>query len=513
MIRKAAVRAFLGRKRLDFRPWKTFSAAKLEEMMERLPARPPIWNKLQTHQKVCLLIAARLGAFFFLLDTGMGKTLLSLAIYLYFRRLGRVRRAIVLVPNKVNKYEWAREVRKHTKTVTIQVLSGSSENKWDQLLNSDTDLVCDTVMGLVRMVTQLAPRKKKEGNRLVPVPRLVRLLVKQFGALFFDESTLAKNKKKLPYRIVRQIAKHCVIKFALSGTPLGKDPTDLWSQFYLIDGGETLGETLGLFRAAFFTSKEMWHGGTEYTFKERMTPVLHRFIAHRSLRYIARKSDLPKLVTIVKEVGVSRDALEHYKAARDRLMQAHGNYHEMNSAFIRMRQISSGFIGYKDDDTGKRASFEFNDNPKLDLMLSYIEGLPRNRKFIIYHDFIYSGHMIARELKAMGVGIVRIYGKSKEDPSVVLDRFDNDPDVQGLVLNNAAGGFGLNLQTAQYGFRYEPAVGNILERQARRRYERQFSPHKTVFQYDFVVAGTYDERILDNHEAGRSLFAGIIDGV
>jgi SNF2 family DNA or RNA helicase len=117
--------------------------------------------------------------------------------------------------------------------------------------------------------------------------------------------------------------------------------------------------------------------------------------------------------------------------------------------------------------------------------------------------------MIARELKKLGIKHLRIYGAT-DDAEAVLEQFDKDKTVQVLILNNAAGGFGLNLQIAQYGMFYEVPTSMIMGKQTVKRFHRQFSQHKTVFRYDFVCRGTYDQQILDNHAAGRKIFDAII---
>jgi SNF2 family DNA or RNA helicase len=510
LIRKAAIKAFLDRPRYDYRKYKKLSDADLEEMKAELPIRPPIWSKLDKHQKVCFLIGAAQRRFAFLLDTGMGKTMLSLALARYFEAEGSLRSGLVLVPNRANKEEWAREIEKHSPGLCYRILEGSSERKWKQLEDGrDCLLTIETYAGFIRMACELAPSKKKGKNKLKPSPVLVRRLVKQFDGLWLDESTSVKNHLALPYRICRQISKEAELCFALSGTPFGRNPADLWPQMFLIDGGHTLGETLGLFRAAFFSSKINYWGGSEHKFKKKEDDKLHRMLANVSIRYEPKETDLPALIPIKKYVDLSSEPQAYFDKARALLLSSHGNWQEQKNAFLRMRQISSGFLGYKDDDSGEKAQLEFDDNPKLNLLLSILETL--THKAIVFHEFLYSGRLICRELQEMGIGHRLLNGQTK-DPKEALKAFDSDPKVRVLLLNNAAGGFGLNLQVAQYGIYYESPVSAIIRKQTRRRFERQHSSHDKVFQYDLLCRGTYDERILAFHKEGDDLFAAIVQG-
>jgi SNF2 family DNA or RNA helicase len=99
----------------------------------------------------------------------------------------------------------------------------------------------------------------------------------------------------------------------------------------------------------------------------------------------------------------------------------------------------------------------------------------------------------------------------RKDGDQARDKFKHDPKTQALVLSNAAGGYGLNLQNAKYGIYYESPVGAILRKQTEKRFDRQFSLHKTVMLYDLIVRGTVDQSILNFHAEGRSLWKAILN--
>lgn len=512
MIHRLAIKAFLERPRKDYRKLKALAPKQIEVLKNQLPVKPPIWTKLSKHQKVCFIACVEAGAFANHLDTGGGKTLLSIAVILYFIKAQKLKQGLVLVPNKSNKTEWARELEKHCPKREYLILKGSSKDKWADFEQSEAPFIIETFAGLMRMVSILEPHPRKKGqNRLRPDANQIKRIASRIGALVMDESTVASNRSKLPFRICRKICQSISVKLELSGTPFGKDPTPLWGQMYLLDGGETLGPTLGLFRAAFFTAKQNYWGGTDYTFDRSKEPLLHRLLANRSLRYKADEQDLPKRVPIIKEVTLPGDAKKYYEQFRDRLMAARGNYQEMKNAFLRMRQISSGWVGFRDDETGERASVEFPDKPKLELLLTLVQTLSPEHKFIIFHEFTFSGQMIHNELDTLGIDHVWVYGKTK-DTDAALRRFTKDPSCRGFLAQSAAAAYGLNLQMARYGFFYESPLSVIVRTQCERRWYRQHSPHKNIFMYDLVTRGTYDVDILTAHAQGKSLFDTIIDG-
>ena len=514
MIPKIAVRKFIEAPRDSYLPYKKFSPQKLRRLVSDLPVRPPIWKKLRRHQKVCFLIGVHTHRYLFFCDTGMGKTCLSIALTRYFRRAGLISRVMVLVPNRSNTAEWSREIRKHSPKSTYTVLKGSSKKKWELLRGEDSLFYIITYSGFSRMVCKLGPKKRgKEGDRLIPDPVKVKEIKSHVQGLFFDESTFIKNHRKLPYRILHKISKDMQIVFALTGMPFGRNPADLWAQFHAVDLGVTLGPTLGLFRAAFFKEeKNYWSKfkySFEYTFIDEKIGQLRKMIENRSIYYEAEESDLPRVTRIKSVVRFPVDTYQYYEIAKQKLIAARGDYQEMKCAFTRMRQISSGFVGYWDDKDGRRAEFGFDDNPKLDKLLEIIESISEKRKIIVFHEYIFSGSVICRELEVQSIGYARLWSGTK-DPAEEMRRFDEDPECWVFVVNNSAGAFGLNLQVANYVIYYESPTSPIIRYQTERRTIRSGQKRSRVFMYDLIMRNSYDRAILQFHKRGADLLEAIL---
>jgi hypothetical protein len=519
IIPKRAIEKFLDRERDDLRDWKKLDDAELDALMCTLPVMPPIWYTLRLEQKVCFLIGAMRRRAAFWVDTGMGKTLLTIALTRYFRRLDVVDTVLVLVPYKIVKDSWEKEIQKWSPNTKYTILRGTSAEKWEQLESARASIVVETYAGLARMVSPLKTVKRKRGGRAVPVDkliideRLVKRLQKHVDGVVCDESNHVGAHDTLPFRICRRLGNEAGIFFLLAGTPFGRDPTPLWAQMYLVDGGYSLGETLGLFRAALYKSKENAFGGQEWSFDDTKANMakLNRLLAHGSIRYEVEQSTLPVLSHIVREVGLPADAQEYYQRARTVIMEAKGSYREMKNAFLRMRQISSGFVGYHDDDNGEKAHYVFPENPKLDTLMALIDSIREDRKILVFHDFVHSGEVITAALTTAGISHIK-YGGKQTNAAGLLQRFESDPRLRVFVLSTA-GAYGLNLQAAQYGIFYESPVPVITRKQMIRRFERQNSPHDRVFLYDLVVTGTMDQRILAFYKAGMNLFDAIVRGI
>lgn len=500
--------AFINRDRHDYRKYKDLTEEQLEHRMLKLPVSPPIFYKLTRLQKICFIIGVETGRFCFFNEMGTGKSLVAIALVRYFRKLGTLKQVLVLVPNRINKTEWYYELQKHSLNSSVLVLDKSSTDKWAALEQSDALFVIETYAGLSRMVCD-KELTKKNTNKLRPDPKKVEYLSKKFGGIIADESVSLGNHLALPFRICRKMSKTDDILFELTGTPFNRDPTLLWSQLFLVDRGHTLGETLGLFRSVFCNEViNYFSGHPEYKFSKKQQNLLNTFIANGSISFKADEGSLPELVPIQKFVSLGEDADQYYQRFKQQLVAAQGNYSESKNAFIRLRQISSGFVGFEDDETGDKVKFEFPDSPKLDLLLSIIENLPEEHKAVVFFDFNYSGERIHRELKKLKIDSLLLYGKTK-DVDLVKKQFTEDKKKRVLLLQNRMGS-GLNLQTAMYTIFFESPVSAIMRKQCERRVYRQHSAHKTVFQYDLLMRDTVDEQVLRFHAEGGDLFEAII---
>lgn len=430
VIAKPALDAFMARPRKDWSFYKRLTAAQVEERMAKLPIRPPIWKKLNPVQKRCLVLGAHRKRFLFFNDTGTGKTLLCLALARYFRKAGTARRALILVPSRVNADEWELEIQKHCPSTKYLILRGSSEEKWEALNGTKASIVVGTYMGTAHMVCDLKKPKRSKKHVMKPNRTRLRRFAEMFGGLYMDECTWVKNRDALPFRICRQVSKRAAVTFGLAAMPHGRDPVDLWGQAFLVDWGKTLGENLGLFRAAFFTAKQ-GNWATEWSFNKRKDKLLHQFLANVAITFDADEADLPAVVPIKLRSLLPEDAEAYYKKATEAIIAAKGDYTAMKNAFTKMRQISSGFIGYRDDELGKKASYEFPEKPKLESMVDYISRIPAPHKIIIFHDFTFSGDLIAKELKKLKLKYVRVDGRTKDTKAARVD-FERDPNARAL---------------------------------------------------------------------------------
>lgn len=512
MISASALRAFLDRS-LDSFDWiKECSEVDLDKALAELAPVPRFHLPPFKHQKACFLIGLSLPEFLYLLDLGLGKTKLVLDLISYRKLCGEKPKALVLVPNVANIENWVIEIEIHAPKLSYVALEGSSLDK-TEWLKEDADLYITNYAGLVAMVSESIPHGKK--HKWVVRKEKLQRVIDRINSVAFDESTEFKNHLSLAYQACRDISAACYIRYALTGIPFGRNPHDLWSQFYVIDQGLTLGPTLGLFREAFFTKKRNFFGGPysfDYKFDKDKERRFHEVIKNRSIYYDEDECpDLPEKVFSKRFLTFPVDTYQYYKKVVESLRDRKHNMILVKNSFLQMRQLASGFLGYKEDVGGKTAKIVFADNPKLDELMRLVDELPPRKKMIIFHEYIFTGEVIAKELDKIGIGYARLWSGTK-DPGQELRRFREVKSCRILECNNHSGAFGLNLQVANYVVFVESPVSPIVRKNAEKRAHRQGQKAKRVFYYDLVMRNSVDEKILGYLKEGRDLFDALIKG-
>jgi SNF2 family DNA or RNA helicase len=471
--------------------------------------------KLWLHQKVCFLLMVYLQRFMLFLDMGGGKSLCVLMVIKYLKNRGIKPKVIVFVPYVITVDTWVEEAEKWTDLKVIPLIGSTKDNLKD-LDDPDGEVFVIAYQSAVAMLAKKGEshRGKKKVEWILDA-NTIKKHFKNFNMIVMDEVHRCKNIHSMTYRMCRTISNDVDWAFGLTGTPFGKDLQDLWAQFFLIDMGETLGKTLGLYRAAFFRETINYWGGYEYKFKHVMMPMLERIIKHRSMRYrIDECHDMPQKSYITKYVNATADIATYY----DRIVEALNDlsfgkiqYRQLESTAMKLRQLSSGFMTLKGDDDSK-AQIKFPTNPKLDALQEIIESMPDDSKMIVFHDFRFSNGMISQRLKQIKIAHARVWGEQQGKVNLKeIRRFKKDPRCRVLVINCQSGSSSQNLQVANYVVYFEQPRSAIDRQQSERRAWRP-GQEKRVFIFDLLMKGTVDEKQMASNAEGKDLLKAVLDG-
>ena len=175
----------------------------------------------------------------------------------------------------------------------------------------------------------------------------------------------------------------------------------------------------------------------------------------------------------------------------------------MLSSFIRMRQISSGYLPYIDKN-GIEQIMTFPHNPKTEWISDFLQQSP-TVQIIIFHEFTYSGKMLCSQLAEAGVSHDWLYGGTPNTAEVV--RKFNSGETRMLVANTAKGSMAIDLPQADYIIFYESPTSCITRLQAE---ARPMSRGSKMLLIDDMIASNTDARILSFIKEGRSLMDSLV---
>lgn len=512
-ISPTAIQEFLSRPLSDSAIAKMFSGEALDQKLASLDPPAKLSPNTRISQKVAFLLSVQYWRYLLFLQMGLGKSKVVLDLVNYHQKKFGHTRVLILVPNVTNVPTWEAQVKEHQPHLDILGSLGSAEEKTSQFLDVGNNGVISTYMGFLSRVcsskSDVTGDPDEKGWSIDS--KKVEEMASLFHMIVFDESTKLRTHNSLLTKACQRVAARIPARFALAGKPFGKDPHHVWPQFRVIDDGATLGETLGFFRAVFFTEKENYFTKwPDYVFRPEMGDTLKKMMRNRSIYYeTSEVLELPELTRIKHNIVFSDEHREHYEKIVKELIEAEGNFKAVDSIYYRLRSITSGFLTVIDPE-GERFAIKFKNNPKLEALVELLDELPEDSKSIVFHDYVMTGELICERLKAEKINHARIYGKTKDKPGQ-LKKFMEDPKCRVLVLNSESGAMGLNLQCANFMFFYESPSDPIVRDQAEKRTHRP-GQLKKVFCYDLVVKKSVDQKILTALEKGQNFYDQVMKG-
>jgi len=511
MIRKQAVKDFLERN-LD--SWTWLKTTPREDFIEEFGKLHPDFSFKFTpfeHQWASFFAGMYNEGFLYFLDMGTGKTKISLDLARFWRYQGKCQKVLVVCERLIHLEEWKNEINNHAPELNHTQLYGTRAER-EQLLKQDTDIHIINYAGLNVLLAE-AKEKMSERDKLKKKPskKKIEAFASNYDMVIFDEIHNIKNTKSLAYKICKHLVKSIRFRYGLTGTPFGRDPHNLWSLFYLIDNGETLGETKELFKTAYFNEEYDFYGGVTLTVKKKLELQFHERLGAKSLHYDESEcNDLPPKsyhkirLKMPPEIRVAYNmAVDGYNNEGDKLKR--------RNCFIKLRQISSGFSVYEDEATEEKKTIFFDDNAKLEALESLIDNIPESKKILIFCEFQLSGKMISDLLKKKKIKHLRLYSETK-DKIGTMNAFKTDPSIRCFVANSISGGTGVNLQSVvNYVVFYESPVSVINRRQAEKRAHRTGQTNRVHF-YDFIYENSVDETVVGLLREGKDLRDSVLRG-
>ena len=265
-------------------------------------------------------------------------------------------------------------------------------------------------------------------------------------AIILDESQKIKNPNSKITKSILKLKDLAVKRMIITGTPIANRPEDLWTQFYFLDGGETLGDDFAEFRNKFKVNLKGEQNLDRY---EWTLSLLRKKIEEVSIRRTKDVLELPEKVYKDEYVKLSGTQKGMYDKAKSELLleikSIEGNIvrEEIENYLVkllRLTQIASNpalLDGSYDEIPAKFL--------KLDDILKNI--IDKDEKVIIWTSFRKNIRGLRRRYKKYGS--MMLFGEMLiEDRNKVVEKFMEMPQNKVLIANPSAAKEGLTLTSA-----------------------------------------------------------------
>ena len=430
--------------------------------------------QLRNFQKTGIEAGLSLKQVYFAIDMGMGKTAIILHIIKELRLP-----ALVAAPLLVAKHTWPDEIKdwRMQSLFTAHVLHGA-EKAVSFSVRPGTSLVhIINYEGLLWLYKKLYTLKKKG----VKIP---------YKILILDESTLFKNPLSKRFGILCALRDLFPYIMLLSGTPAPNSLMDLWSQYFILDKGESLGKDYRSFRAQYFEPDPY----RPYVWNLRFgaESAIHKRIAARTFRLQADDYiDLPE--RIYNKIGLELSPAEEkqYKSFKKDfvLVLEKAKVESLNEASLnsKLRQFIQGFV-YESTDDGGRLTHFIHDH-KINALRELVE-VSNGKSIICLIQYKYEVEMILKAFPSTPF----ITGSTDRR---LKDQYIEDFVAQKiplLVAHPRSIGRGLNLQKGGHNLLWYAIPYSLDDYlQTNKRLHRSGQKETVVINH-LVMRNTLDER-------------------
>lgn len=336
------------------------------------------------------------------------------------------------------------------------------------------------------------------------------LVTDDVDAIRNRETDTARNIKKLGYEADRM--------FIMTGTPLQKKLSELWSTLEPVGGREAFG-TLESFERRHVTTTTVreFDERTGLQTKIRTVPAYRNMVEVKEKMapmVLRRKVEDLKDVSL-PEVNVNDVFLDLYPAQRNK-------YEELRKGVLRIikeqgdevKHITAlTQIHYGAQICGGLATLGEPDGPntsvKMDWVMEALQGSLEGEKVVIFANYKNTVRTLHDRFRSAQIGFETVWGeeRNREARMRSQDRFWDDPSCRVLIGTQAIEQ-SLNLQVSRHLVNLDMIMNPSRMEQLAGRIRRDGSAHKHVYVHNLLTVNTQEARYLPllEREAALSSF-------
>ncbi|KAH8588455.1 SNF2 family N-terminal domain-containing protein [Bisporella sp. PMI_857] len=144
---------------------------------------------------------------------------------------------------------------------------------------------------------------------------------------------------------------------------------------------------------------------------------------------------------------------------------------------------------------------------KVKALLTSLKGAKLGDKSVIFSYWTYTLDLIESVIKDAAIFYTRIDGKmSANKRPIAIQRFQEDPDIQVILVSITCGGAGLDLSAGSTVYLMEPQWNPMIEEQALCRVHR-IGQKKAVKTIRYRIRGSFEEKVVTIQERKKDLVA------
>ena len=446
-----------------------------------------------------------------LFDPGLGKTKVAIDLFAIHTIKSGIKRSLVLCPISALGV-WPKEVEKDS-PIPIKIFRALGKKRH----KIDTIKEAIAYKGVCMLIINYDSAKIKE---------IAALLVKyRTPFLICDEIHLLKNASSARSKAVFQLSLDAKYKLGLTGTPIAKDPLDIFGQYKILNP-EIFGLNYNHFKYYYsnYMKIPLRNGRTfpkliGWNHLDELTEKMH------SIAVRVKDTDTNELEPIIEQdipIPFELETQEKYRQMAEELVLELENDEEITAAMaatkiIKLQQICGGFVMRTDDVIidgqlkQNRVTFPIG-SEKLDACVDLVEQHITKHKFIIGCRFIWEIDQLKTRLRKKGwkVGVIR-GGVSVANREYIENAFQTRDEVR-IVIFQLASATAITLTAGTIGILFSSTYKWDDYWQWRKRIHR-LGQGEQVLIYRLYMEGSIDERVLKVLDKKQDMSDLITDSV
>jgi SNF2 family DNA or RNA helicase len=428
-------------------------------------------------------------AYFMEMGTGKTKVLIDNAAMLYDK--GKINGILIVAPKGVVGTWYNQELPAHLPThiENVSVLWQSNITK-EQSRKLGTLFKTGEELHILIMNVEAFSTTKG-------VDFAAKFLASHNTLMAIDESTTIKNPQAKRTKNIIKLSERAKYRRIMTGSPVTKNPLDLFSQCYFLDPFHLEHESYYSFRMRYAIMKTANIAGRKIQLvsgfrnlgelSEKLKPFSYRVLKEDCL-------DLPDKIYMKRQINLSPDQHKLYEQMRkEALATLNGKKVTTVNALTQLMRLHQITCGHFTSDDGVTQPIKNNRIDELMDILEEVEG-----KAIIWAHYQYDITTIIKEVtKVHGPGsIVDYYGLTPQDKRQPnIKKFQSDPKCRFMVGTPSTGGYGITLTAANTVIYYSNGYDLEKRLQSEDRAHR-IGQQKSVTYVDILADETVDEKIV-----------------